>query len=670
MRRGLLFSAVLAIALSSVAVAPVTYAAFPGLNGRIAYVTTAGDHRAIYTVEARGADTQPLIDLGSGRDAINPAWSWDGQSIAFAGQTSPGGPFAIYVADADGSTPPRQVTTPSVSDTDPTWEPYGTQIAFTRRLDGDVSVIAIVTLSTEAVTTLPVPGVSMEPSWSPDGRSIAFASKEPSASCNQSPCRFRILEASPDGQTTRVIAWRYSYDLHHPDWSPDGTLIVAQSVRDEDPIFQPSGVYLYDPATGDGLYQLGPCHIMSEPSFSPDGQWVVFTSTPVNMDTGEPGEPNLFCVVRTDGTDGYFLEGSPPRSDAAWGIVPGSAPPPPDRTPPTIEFRPEPSADGWLDSSAAGEVDIVATDDRSPPSVVCTEYGAELSLSTTSSGSTTDAVATLAEGYHSIDCTATDGAGNSTAGSAIYQVDLTPPTIIGPQLAPIPTVVRVGETVSLSASANDFGSWIRSVDVRAEGLGAIPPTEWVNVGYAASLTASFEPTRPDLSKVVVSARDNAGWVAESAAPFVSYDPSAGSTDGAGWIVPGGPSSEPGDVLPGLDGVQKASFGFTAKYKTPSSVAPAGTLTFSYGSQFKLQSKQLLWLAVRDGGTAYLGGFASIQGMYGEFSFVAVIIDGASTASADRFELRVYEPGTDIASPTPLFAASGDAGGQIQIRSSA
>jgi Tol biopolymer transport system component len=43
-----------------------------------------------------GVDPQPLIDLGSGRDAINPAWSWDGTKIAFAGQTSPGGPFAIY----------------------------------------------------------------------------------------------------------------------------------------------------------------------------------------------------------------------------------------------------------------------------------------------------------------------------------------------------------------------------------------------------------------------------------------------------------------------------------------------------------------------------------------------------------------------------------------------
>jgi hypothetical protein len=55
-------------------------------------------------------------------------------------------------------------------------------------------------------------------------------------------------------------------------------------------------------------------------------------------------------------------------------------------------------------------------------------------------------------------------------------------------------------------------------------------------------------------------------------------------------------------------------------------------------------------------------------MDGEYPFVAVIFDGAGTFTGDSFELRVYEPGTDIASPTPIFAASGDAGGQIQIRS--
>jgi Tol biopolymer transport system component len=75
-------------------------------------VTTIGDHRVISTVDATGGDPQPLIDLESGRDAINPSWSWDGTKIAFAGQTSLDGPFAIYTANADGSGNPDQVTTP------------------------------------------------------------------------------------------------------------------------------------------------------------------------------------------------------------------------------------------------------------------------------------------------------------------------------------------------------------------------------------------------------------------------------------------------------------------------------------------------------------------------------------------------------------------------------
>jgi hypothetical protein len=668
MTRGLLLSAVLAIALSSVAVAPVADAAFPGQNGRIAYVTTAGDHRVIATVNGQGGDPQPLIDLGSGRDAINPAWSGDGQSVAFAGQTSPGGPFAIYAANAGGSAPPRQVTTPLVSDTDPTWEPHGTQIAFTRRLDGDVSVIAIVTLSTEAVTTLPVPGVSMDPTWSPDGRSIAFVNKAPTASCRQTPCRFEIFEATPDGQTVRGVAWEYSYDLHHPDWSPDGSLIVARLGRDEG--FWANGVFLYDPVTGDTLYQIGLCAgLMTEPSFSPDGQWVVLTGTPVNAYTGEVGEPNL-CAFRTDRTDQYFLEGSPPRSDAAWGIVPGSSPPPPlptDTSAPTIEFRPDPAASEWLGLGWAGYVYVVASDDQSLPSIACTDNGSPLSLITGQVESSMKATAKLSEGVNDLVCTATDEAGNSTTASATYRVDLTAPEIVGPMIAPM--VARVGDTVSLSANVTDEGSGLQGVRFEAVGShgDVLDDGPMLDSGSGFSFAESIVPVGPDLSHVVISAVDGLGLIGESSAPFVTYDPSAGSVDGTGWIVPGGSTSEPGDVLPRLDGVQKASFSFTAKYKTPSSVEPAGTLTFSYGSRFKLQSRELLWLAVRDKNTAFLGGNASIQGMDGAFTFVAVIFDGAGTFSGDHFELRVYEPGTDIAAPTPLFAASGDAGGQIQIR---
>jgi hypothetical protein len=672
MRRGLLFSALSALTVAScLALVPAAHAAFPGENGRIAYVTTVGDHRAIYTVDAQGLDPQPLIDLGSGRDAINPAWSRDGLKVAFAGQDSPGGPFVIYTASADGTGTPQQITrdelSPGIwrSDTDPTWSPDGTKIAFVRWWTDGGSHIWTVELATGTTShTFMEAGFNeREPAWSPDGTRIAFVARM--NSCAQPPCRWGIgIWHLEDGRWTNPLKYQWYEDWHHPDWSPDGTMIVASFGYDEFTFLSGAGLQLFDVSSGEPLSTLGLCHLTTEPSFSPDGQWVLLTATQINDDTGELEEPNL-CALRTDNTNGYLLEGNPPRSDAAWGPVPGSVPPPPpspDSSPPTIEFRPDPSATKWLDS---GSVSVIGSDDQSFPSIECTNNGSPLSLITGQVGSSTKAVANLPEGVNELVCTATDEAGNSTTASAIYRVDLTPPVIEGPFV--IPTVARVGEMVSVSATVTDAGSDLRFVDFAVLGTASDSLGGGDMSGSGSMFTTSFVPGRADLSRVVVYARDEIGFVAESAAPFVSYDPSAGSIAGTGYIGPGGSTSDPNDTLPGLDGLQKASFGFSAKYKTTTSETPTGNLIFSYGSKFKLQSKSLSWLAVRDARIAYLGGLASIQGMDGEFPFVAVIVDGASTASPDRFELRVYEPGTNIASPTPLFAASGEVGGQIQIK---
>jgi hypothetical protein len=411
---------------------------------------------------------------------------------------------------------------------------------------------------------------------------------------------------------------------------------------------------------------------MTEPSFSPDGRWVLVTATPIaDSVTGELGEPNL-CAIRTDNSETSLLEGTAPRSDATWGAVPGSEPPPPseippppppDTSPPILEFRPEPSSTEWMAPSWGGSVYVIATDDRPWPSIECTDNGSWLNLITWRLGSSVKGVAKLPEGRNDLECTARDSAGNSVTASATYLVDL-PPTIESVTVSP--AVARVGDDVSVSAVVSDAGSGVQSVDFAVNGAtsGAVASGEMSATG--STFTASFVPASPDLFEVHVSARDKSGLITKSSVPFVSYDPSAGSTNGTGWIVPGGSTSDSSDTLPGLDGVTKASFAFTAKYKTSSSVTPSGSLTFSYGNRFKLQSKQLWWLAVADAETAYLGGVASIQGRYGDFPFVAVIVDGASTGGRDRFELSVYEPGAMIDSQA-LFSASGDVGGQIQIQ---
>lgn len=683
MRRVVLVIALSVVAISSsLTVAPPAHAAFPGQNGLIAYVTTSGDHKVIETVDAQGGDRQPLIDLGSGRDAIDPAWSHDGLKIAFAGQESPGGPFVIYTANANGTGTPQQVTRDPgwwpgawLSDTDPTWSPDGTTLAFVRTFTDHTSVIWSIELGTESTPFIYAhEGVDVaEPAWSPDGTRVAFSAR--GSTCGELPCRWQVLIFDVyRGSLVNFLRDPFPglHDWHHPDWSPDGTMIVASFGDDEAPLHV-SGILVFDVASGYSFDDpLTPCHIMTDPSFSPDGRWVLVTSTPIaDPATGELGEPNL-CVIRTDSSEAYLLNGSSPRSAAAWRAIPGSEPPPPppgpDMSHPTIEFQPDPATSKWLDPALGGSISIIATDDRSTPYVECFDGAVSLTLNTESTRLTATARATLPEGLHYLHCTAMDQAGNRTSASATYGVDLTPPVVDSLQVTP--TVARVGQEVVVSAVVTDEGLDLETVNFLVAGTSSDTSDVYASGPMTASgstYTARFVPRTADLSRVTVSAPDRVGFVAESSVPFVSYDPSAGSTDGTGWIVPGGPTSDLNDDLPGLDGTTKASFAFAAKYRTPASVTPSGTLTFSYGSRLKLQSRELSWLAVQDGRRAYLGGLATIQGMNGEFPFVAEILDGAIHGRPDRFELRVYEPGTEISSPSPLFSASGDASGQVHIR---
>ncbi|MGH2579258.1 MAG: TolB family protein, partial [Actinomycetota bacterium] len=522
MRRGVLLTALAIVALSSsLSVAPIAHAAFPGQNGRIAYVTTVGDHKVIETVDAQGADRQPLIDLGSGRDAIDPAWSHDGLKIAFAGQQWAGGPFVIYTANADGTGSPQQVTTEGwsgwVSDTDPAWMPTGGFIAFVRTFVDDTSQIWWVDLARGSMAGGSLYGLdAREPAWSPDGGRIAFIVRE--HTCVQPPCRWGILvqDVYRAEYTSLYDPYFGDYDWHHPDWSPDGTRIVARFGEDEAPLHV-SGVRVFDVASGHALDgPLTPCHIMTEPSFSPDGRWVLVTATPIaDPASGELGEPNL-CAIRTDNSETYLLDGAAPRSDATWGAVPDSEPPPPsetppppppDTSPPTIEFRPEPSSTEWMAPSWGGSVYVFATDGRPWPSIECTDNGSWLPLTTWTTwrvGSSVKGVATLPEGRNDLECTARDSAGNSVTASGTYLVDL-PPTIESVTVSP--AVARVGDEVSVSAVVSDAGSGVQSVDFAVNGTtsGAVASGEMSASG--SMFTASFVPASPDLFEVHVSARD-------------------------------------------------------------------------------------------------------------------------------------------------------------------
>jgi hypothetical protein len=268
------------------------------------------------------------------------------------------------------------------------------------------------------------------------------------------------------------------------------------------------------------------------------------------------------------------------------------------------------------------------------------------------------------DGPHMISCRATDGRGNAGTNSIVVKVDQTPPTLGEVAFEPNPR--RVGEMTTATVSATDgAGSGALSGSLQMGGQ----DFPLLISGSSMTVTTS-EPLYPGIyDQTRIAVRDEVGnWAFASAPALIVYDPTAGSTNGSGWIVPGSTTSDPGDSLPGLDGKAKASFAFSARYKTGTSTTPTGSFNFNYGKSFKFQSRSLSWLIQISGWLAEFEGTGTIQGEPGIFVFRATVQDGDLMGSfaADRLDVKVWPSSADPFRDPPLFQASGQAGGQIQI----
>ncbi len=100
--------------------------------------------------------------------AMLPRWSPDGKQLVFFDYQT-GKPTRIYLVSADGGTPQAMMPGGPQSQADPTWSPDGNSVAFGgvfSALDG----IHIFDLKTRQVSTLPGSDKLFSPRWSPDGR--------------------------------------------------------------------------------------------------------------------------------------------------------------------------------------------------------------------------------------------------------------------------------------------------------------------------------------------------------------------------------------------------------------------------------------------------------------------------------------------------------------------
>jgi hypothetical protein len=218
-------------------------------------------------------------DVGS---IAGAAWSPDGTQLAIERIRTFYGPpefewmeytSDLYIADAatSGTAPWRALTTNGLSRS-PSWSPDGRRIAFVEQevLFSTNHIALIDAAGGAAVRLTRETGYYGRPLWSPDGTRIAF-----SAWVGSDESRIFIVGADGTRSTAITPAGTNDYD---PSWSPDGARLAFIRFREE-----PAGRYHFDVLVSDvdgrNVRRIASLpEFASAPAWSPDGVQIMFAA--------------------------------------------------------------------------------------------------------------------------------------------------------------------------------------------------------------------------------------------------------------------------------------------------------------------------------------------------------------------------------------------------------
>jgi Tol biopolymer transport system component len=274
--------------------------------------------------------TLPNVFLTDGTPfAISP----DGAQVAFVSSRI-GGDAEIYVMDLDGSNL-RQLTDNRFDDNSPSWSPDGRLIVFTsnRERNWQLYTLAVDNPATVVNLTNNRDRDEKYPSWSPDGSLIAFSGRDRSGA----EANWDIFIIGADGTAVTNLT-NNPADDQFPSWSPNGQRLVFESTRGSPAstapaaqfsILSPRAEIAATPIPGQSLLEDNcTCDVPNTnrdifitdlsgisltwliqspniddryPTFSPDGNYVVFSSD-------RAGDLDIYIVdVRGDGRELVLL---------------------------------------------------------------------------------------------------------------------------------------------------------------------------------------------------------------------------------------------------------------------------------------------------------------------------------------------------------------------------
>ena len=199
----------------------------------------------------------------------------------------------------DVNKPEDQLKTITLDTTTGTWmsldiSPDGKQIVFD--MLGDIFIIPAIGGEATALSS----GLSwdMQPTFSPDGKSIAFTSDRGGGD--------NIWIMKLDGSDAKAISKEKFRLLNSPSWSPDGQYIVGRKHFSSTRSLGSGEMWLYHISGTSGLQMTKKPNKqkdVGEPAFSPNGKYLYYSqdTTPGNtFDYSKDPNPGIYSIKRLD----------------------------------------------------------------------------------------------------------------------------------------------------------------------------------------------------------------------------------------------------------------------------------------------------------------------------------------------------------------------------------